>query len=255
MSDEEPVYTPTDFIRYVAESRKIPVETLAVPERLLITYQRSTYELATKMVDGKPPHWWIYGDAQPFCIGRFSGVDIGIGRLWIGASAATMTLEELIVCGAKTVFEVGLSGGLQEFLKPGDMVVVTEAVRDEGTSQHYLPAETKVESSPRLRELLVSILDRKGIKSFLGPVWSTDGVYRETRAKLRRFRAAGVMAVDMETSAVLSLAKYRKVEAASGQVVSDVLTESGWRQAWRDQSLVENTKLLLECVLETLSRS
>ncbi len=255
MSDEEPVYMPSDFIRYVAQSRKIPVETFSVPERLLILYQRNAYDLATKMVDGKPPDWWIYGDAQPFCIGRFGDVDIGIGRLWIGAPAATMTLEELIVCGAKTVFEVGLSGGLQELLKPGDMVVVTEAVRDEGTSQHYLPAEVRVEASRRLRELLVNILDHKSIRRFLGPVWSTDRVYRETRSKLRRFRSAGVMAVDMETSAVFSLAKYRKVEAASAQVISDVLTESGWRQAWRDQSLVENTKLLLECVLETFSRS
>ncbi len=255
MDDEEPVYTPSDFIRYVAESRKIPVETFSVPERVLITYQRSTYDLATKMVNGKPPDWWIYGDAQPFCVGRFGDIDIGIGRLWIGAPAATMTLEELIVCGAKTVFEVGLSGGLQEFLKPGDIVVVTEAVRDEGTSQHYLPAGVRVEASRRFRELLVSILDGKGIKHFLGPAWSTDGVYRETRAKFRRFKTAGVMVVDMETSAVFSLAKYRNVEAASAQVISDVLTESGWRQAWRDQSLVENTELLLDCVLETLSRS
>ncbi len=255
MGDEEPVYTPADFIRYVADSRKIPVETFSVPERLLITYQRSTYELARKLVNGETPGWWVYGDAQPFCAGRFGDVDIGIGRLWIGAPAATMTLEELIFCGAKTIFEVGLSGGLQEFLKPADIVVVTEAVRDEGTSQHYLPAAVRVEASRQLRELLVSILNSKGAKHFVGAVWSTDGVYRETRAKFRKFKSAGVMAVDMETSAIFSLAKYRNVEAASAQVISDVLTESGWRQAWRDKSLVENAQLLLGCVLETLSRS
>jgi uridine phosphorylase len=45
------------------------------------------------------------------------------------------------------IIEVGLAGGLQEFLKPADIIVVTEAVRDEGTSYHYLPPGVKVESS------------------------------------------------------------------------------------------------------------
>jgi uridine phosphorylase len=56
---------------------------------------------------------WMYGDAQPFCIGRFNNVEIAFIRLWIGAPAAAMTLEEVIACGAETIFEVGLSGGLQ----------------------------------------------------------------------------------------------------------------------------------------------
>ncbi|MDI6691155.1 MAG: nucleoside phosphorylase, partial [Candidatus Bathyarchaeota archaeon] len=168
---------------------------------------------------------------------------------------AAFTLEEAIACGAKTIFEVGVSGGLQEFLKPADIVVATEAIRDEGTSHHYFPPEVKVESSPRLRETLIKCLNERKIKHFVGRVWSTDGVYRETLGKFRRFRNSGVLAVNMETSAIFAIAKYRKVEAASAQVISDILTEKGWLQAFYEKSVRENAEVLLKAVLETLSKS
>jgi uridine phosphorylase len=147
-----------------------------------------------------------------------------------------------------------LSGGLQDFLKPGDLVVVTEANRDEGTSNHYLEPGVRVEASPRIRDSLISVLKAQAARHFVGPVWSTDAVYRETRVKFRKFKNSGVLAVDMETSAIFALAKYRNVEAASAQVISDVLTETGWLQAWRHQS-VTSPELAVRCVLEVLSKS
>jgi purine-nucleoside phosphorylase len=93
------------------------------------------------------------------------------------------------------------------------------------------------------------------IKHFVGSVWSTDGIYRETRGKFQRFRDQGVLAVDMETSAVFAVAKYRKVRAASAQIISDVLTENGWLQAFHHRSVRRSTETLLKAVLETLSES
>ena len=254
MSEDKAICTPSDTIRYVAENRKVPVEALNIPQRLLMTYQRSAYECAKNLINGKSVEW-MYGESQPFCIGRFNSVKIGVGRFWIGAPAAAFTLEEAIECEAKTIFEVGVSGALQTFLQPGDIVVVTEAIRDEGTSHHYLPPEVKVESSARLRDKLIMYLNKKKIKHFVGPVWSTDGVYRETCGKFRKFKNTGVLAVDMETSAIFAVAKYRNVEAASAQVISDVLTENGWLQAFGHQSVRENTQVLLKAVLEVLSKS
>jgi uridine phosphorylase len=198
---------------------------------------------------------WVNGDAQPFCIGRSNNVETALIRLWIGAPAAAMTLEEVIACGAETIFEVDLSGGLQPSMQPSDIVVVTEAIRDEGTSYHYLPSEVKVESSRRLRNSLIDCLDGEKIKHSVGPVWSTDSVYRETRGKFRKFRDSGVLAVNMETSAIFAVAKYRKVEAASAQVISDSLTENGWLQAYEHHSVLETTDTVLKAVLKVLSRA
>lgn len=104
-------------------------------------------------------------------------------------------------------------------------------------------------------EELVTALTRLKIAHTVGPVWSTDGVYRETRAKFRRFKSEGVLAVNMETSAVFALAKYRKIEAASVQVISDVLTETGWLQAFGHRSVRESTQNVLKAVLEALAES
>jgi uridine phosphorylase len=254
LSEDEAICNPSDTIRYVAENRKVSVDAIKIPQRLLMTYQRSAFECAKNLINGESVEW-IYGESQPFCVGRFSKVEIGVGRFWIGAPAAAFTFEEAVECGARTIFEVGLSGGLQTFLQPGDIVVVTEAIRDEGTSPHYLPPEVRVEASAQLRDELIKQLNERKTRRFVGPVWSTDGVYRETRSKFRKFKDNGVLAVDMETSAIFAVAKYRNVEAASAQVISDVLTETGWLQAFGHQSIRENTGVLLKAVLEVLSKS
>lgn len=162
-------------------------------------------------------------------------------------------MEEAIACGAKTIFEVGVSGGIQSHLQPGDIVVVTGAIRDEGTSYHYFPPEVEVESDIQLRDKLIEHLKEKRIRHFIGPVWSTDAAYRETRGKLRKFKQRGILAVNMETSAVFAIAKYRNVRTASAQVISDILTENEWQLAFGDRSIRESTEVLLKAVIETIS--
>lgn len=252
LSDDESVCKPSDAVSYAAKSKKVSIESLGIPQRLVLTYQRSTFECARNLIKGKCVEW-LYGESQPFCVGQVDGLEVGVGRFWIGAPAAGFTLEEAIACGAKTVFEVGVSGGIQSNLQPGDIVVVTGAIRDEGTSYHYFPPEVEVESDIPLRDKLIEHLKEKRIRHLIGPVWSTDGAYRETRGKLGKFKQRGILTVNMETSAVFAIAKYRNVKAASAQVTSDILTENGWQLAFGDQSIRESTKVLLKAVIETIS--
>lgn len=130
---------------------------------------------------------------------------------------------------------------------------MTEAIRDEGTSSHYSPPRVRLESSPSLRDKLIKRLDVRQVKHYAGSVWSTDGVYRETVRKFRKFRDTGVLAVDMETSAIFAVAKYRKIEAASATVVSDILAETGWLQAFEHEWVIGDAELLLKTVLEALT--
>lgn len=64
LGDGKPLFTPSDFIRYFAENRKVSVDTIKVPERLLMTYQRSTYECAKNLINGKSVES-LYGESQP----------------------------------------------------------------------------------------------------------------------------------------------------------------------------------------------
>lgn len=232
------------------------VEGMRVPSNLLITYQRVIYECAKDLVQGKRAEWWLYDEMRPLCVGKFGKVAIAVDNIWVGAPAAVMTLEELIACGASRIFEVGMCGGLQPFLQPGDIVVPTEAIRDEGTSSHYLPTDEKVESSSQLRNTLIQVLNQRRIAHHVGRVWSTDGVYRETREKFKEFRDAGVLGVNMETSAIFAVAQWRGVKAASAQVISDVLTEREWQTHFLSHKSVRaNIRVLVEVVLETLAQS
>lgn len=252
VSEDESISKPSDAVRYCADCRKVSVESLRIPERLILTYQRATFDCAKEFVNGRCVDW-LYGESQPFCVGRINGLDVGVGRFWIGAPAAVATLEEAIACGVNTIVEVGISGGIQPNLQLGDVIVVTGAVRDEGTSHHYFPSHVPVESDIGIKNRIIERLTKEGIRYFVGPVWSTDAVYRETWGKIQRFKKEGVLAVNMETSAILAIAKYRNVRAASVQVVSDVLAEDGWHIAFGDKSVKESTRSLLKIVLETIS--
>ncbi len=253
MKDKDAVFSPQDYLRIIAKRQGVPESSLRIPERLLITYQHNAFETAIQLMKGEPVEWWP-DRVNPLYIGQVEGVNVGVGHFRVGAPAAVIYLEEVIACGVKVVFEVGFAGGLQTFLQPGDIIVGTEAIRDEGTSFHYLPPDTQVIAETGLRMALVQRLQTKGLRFFEGQIWTTDGVYRETYGKFRKFRDAGVLAVDMETSAIFAVAQYRNVKAASALVISDILTEEGWLYAFDAQRVKENTRILLEDVLAVLRK-
>jgi uridine phosphorylase len=169
-------------------------------------------------------------------VGSFNGVEIVVATNFVGSSAAAMVFEELITCGAEKVFEVGLAGGLQSFLKPGDIVVATEAICDEGTTCQYLHDHKSLAPSHSLKRLLIEALNGKRIRHHAGSVLTTDGIY-------------------METSALYAVAKHRNVEIASALVISDLLIESGWRPAFKDRRVLSSTKILMQLAVEAASKT
>lgn len=253
LNEDEPLFTPEDFLQYEARRRGVSKEGFHIPNRLILVYQRDAFEQVKQILNGKVKEW-LYGELRPFFIGRVNDKEIGAFRAWIGAPAASFMLEELIACGANKIFEVGMAGGLQPRLKPGDIVVVTGAIRDEGTSNHYFPRGVKLESSHGLRNSLIQELTRSKIKHSVGSVWTTDGVFRETRGKFLKFRNQGVLAVNMETSALFAVAKYRNVEIASAQVISDVLTTKRWLFAFRDKKVLSQLQKLLKLTIRALDK-
>ena len=255
MEDDTPIFTPQDFLRYVASARGVGTETFQIPPQMVMVYQRRHFDLINQLIDGKPVEWWWYSDRLRMHVGSFNNVKIVAVMGFIGSPAAAMVFEELVACGAKKIFEVGIAGGIQPFLKPGDIVVVTEAVCDEGTTCQYFPNQRRLATSPILKRCLIEALNKKRVSHQAGAVLTTDGVYRETRNKLAKFRKIGVLAVNMETSALYAVAKYRGVEMASALVISDLLTESGWQPAFGEKQVLNSTNTLLRVVVEAVSKA
>ncbi|MBF6606355.1 MAG: nucleoside phosphorylase [Chloroflexi bacterium] len=154
------------------------------------------------------------------------GVLTGFG---LGAPIVAAQAEELIALGATRLISIALAGGIAADLEPGAVVVATSAIRDEGTSHHYLAPGRVIEGDPGLTEALAGALARRGATVRSGAVWSTDAPYRETREEVAAYAADGVLAVDMELAALFAVARSRGVRAAGVLVVGDSLAEGRWR--------------------------
>lgn len=169
----------------------------------------------------------------------------------VGAPMAVVCLEKLIALGASRIIVCGWCGSLQPDLGVGELVLPTWAISEEGTSGHY-PVEGRSESSPRLRKGLKDFFARTGTELREGPIWTTDALYRETRGKVVRYGGEGILAVDMECSALIQVAAFRQVELAAVLMVSDLLWQNPWQPAFqskefrkRSQGLVAD---LVRCV-------
>ena len=155
----------------------------------------------------------------------------------VGAPAATVLLEIAAALGAKRVLGFGVCGSLDQSLNIGSIFVPTKAISEEGTSRHYFPKRRIFETGDTLREEIEKKLLENNEPYRFGSIWTTDALFRETADKIRNFQKKGIMAVDMETSALAAVGQYRKIQFASMMVVSDELGSLRWKTGFRRPKL------------------
>lgn len=164
----------------------------------------------------------------------------------IGAPQAVLVLEKIIVLGVRRVVALGWCGSLQPHVAVGDVVLPISVYSEEGTSPHY-PLDTLPTASPALLEQLEATLHNDAeLSVHKGSVWSTDAPYRETEDKVRMYQEKGALGVDMEMSALLTVAAFRGIELAGILIVSDDLSRLRWRHGFRDPRFQRTRKRLPE---------
>jgi uridine phosphorylase len=221
---ERPLFTAGEFHRYVARRRGVPPPR--PPDTVVLVFG---------------PRWRRYlGRKYPGTLDRRSDiyrVRPGVGVTILGgpgAPLAGIVVEELAAAGTRRFVIVGIAGSLQPELRLGGIVLCTRALRDEGTSHHYLAPGRFTEPSPKLTDTLRAALGRAGTPFVTGPTWTIDAPYRETIAEIRRYRSQGILTVEMEASAVFAIARLRGCESAAVFVISDHLDERGWEPRFHD---------------------
>jgi len=152
-------------------------------------------------------------------------------------------MEKIIALGGERIWAFGWCGSLMPDLRIGDLLIPISGISEEGTSLHYPIGERNMTADPELCEVIAEALRRKGRTFRRGPVWTTDAPYRETPSKVRKYQAQGVMAVEMEMCALMTLALYRKVQFAAVLVVSDELFELKWHHGFSNPKLKESLRL------------
>lgn len=167
-----------------------------------------------------------------------------------GAALASCTLERVIAAGCRTIVACGAAGTIRPELEMAKQVVtVTSAIRDEGTSYHYLPPGRDVTADATVAEILSEVAIRRGVPHLRGRTWTTDAMFRETATRVARRRVEGCLAVEMEAAALLSVAIFRRIDFGQYLYAHDDLTGKTWRECdW--EKAQETRSLLLDLAAE-----
>ncbi|MHA1960828.1 MAG: nucleoside phosphorylase [Candidatus Thorarchaeota archaeon] len=161
--------------------------------------------------------------------GKYSGVPVAVCSTGIGCPSAAIAIEELIRVGCKTFIRVGTSGAIDSSLVAGDLVIMTGAVRADGTSRQYVPIEYPAIADPNVVRALQDAAQKRGVNCHTGIGHSKDAFYSEhpdlvadpegTRRKWEQFRNARVLATEMESSALFVIGQMREVRVGTVCVI------------------------------------
>lgn len=243
-----PFFNPSDFIDYLRSSGGLG--TGPAPEAVILSYQRSLYDFV--VAAHKTTEAEGYFSREIRGIDSTGGKVAIAGRFGVGSPAAAVMLEELIAWGVKRFVSVGTAGSLRLDLPPGSLVVCIEALRDEGTSYHYIPDGAPSLPDRGLTARLETALSRQGMSASRAISWTTDAIYRETPLEVQRHREAGAHVVEMEAAALFTIAKFRGVPIAACFSVSDTLAELEWRPEFHSETTEEGLESLFAASLECL---
>lgn len=238
---EQPLFTAAQFHEYVAKRRGSPLPK--PPPSLALVFGRRWKKHLDRKYRGA-----LDSESDVYRVGDDVGISIIGGS---GAPHAAIVIEELAALGVRRFLTVGIAGSLQPRLRVGSFVICDKALRDEGTSHHYVRPSVFAYPSSKLTAALKATLEREGTPFEKGPTWTTDAVYRETVPEIRRYRQRGILTVEMEASAVFSVARCRGCEAAALFVISDHLDERGWEPLFYDCTVA--LRRALDLAVETLA--
>lgn len=183
----------------------------------------------------------------------YKGTPIAFCMARVGAPACIGGVEELIAMGCKKLVVFGSCGVLNHEIADEHIIVPTSAMRDEGTSYHYMPPSDEIELDTDCVNSITSTIDALGYPYIKGKVWTTDAFYRETKAKLQTRKEQGCIAVEMECSALVAVAKFRGIQFGEFLYSADNLASPTWdARGLAHHHLSSREKfmaLALECVL------
>jgi len=212
------------------EPRRIPGDPKIDHPIILVLFEPYLETLAKTLKLKKSSWKRLRFPSLSYVTAEVDGKSLTVFGAPLGSPQAALVLERLIAMGARKVVAFGCCGSLQPTLKTGDLVIPTHALSEEGTSVHYpLPAGLQAKADERVTQSLMKICMEKNSPWVAGRVWTTDAIFRETRGKVARYGQMDVLAVEMEMSALFTVAVYRQISLGGLLVVSDELAGSKWK--------------------------
>jgi uridine phosphorylase len=222
---EPSVFTAKDFIQ--ARDHKTGTPGLQFPKYCILGFNPALVQHCRRKysaVSFDPVH-----RGHPYQVFRHRGLSMAFVYPGMGSPIASAVLDETFALGAETCIFIGSAGTLVEDFQRGEVFLPVRAVRDEGTSFHYDAPARHAFPDLGLTDAVRSTLAQNKIPFREGTTWTTDGVYRETPSKIRRLREEGCLTVDMEASALYSVARHYGRKIAGIFLIWDSISGAAWR--------------------------
>ena len=182
--------------------------------------------------------------------GICDGKRVTVGNGGRYAPDTAITTEILCAAGAESLVRVGSCGSLQDDIKIGDLVIVTGALRGDGTSRYYVAENFSTVAHPRIVDALAKAAEALGARYHLGWIFTTDALFQETPALISQLNQQKVSSIDMVTSTFLTLAQVRGKQAGAVLAVSDECLHGKF--GFRDPLFFEAEKLTIEVARKAL---
>jgi uridine phosphorylase len=252
--DSDSIIEPTDFLKYLKDVRKFEIPE--VPENVVFIYQSSLDEYVANRKDFKEikdNKLLSKGLGGKFYISDDKNLGV-VSMFGIGSPVAVAVLEEIIVLGAKRFFNIGTAGSIQKDGKLGDIILCEKAIRDEGASYHYKKSGKYSYPSEGLTSDFRELLSKSDIEFKSGATWTIDAPYRETVDEAKQYQNEGVLTVEMEASALFTVAEYRKVEIMAAFSISDLLGEFEWTPAFHSSETGKSLETLFGAIIKLVKK-
>ncbi len=234
---EEPIVTAKDFI----DDSSYPNDGILIFSEYMASSIKKLCKLEHQLTPSNKPYKIV-----------FHGKELMLIYPFYGAPATTLALEMAIAYGLEKVVVVGEAGAIHPSLNIGEYVLPVWGIREEGVSYHYMPPDYTPRVRSEMHDILLNKLRGMGYRVHVGGVWSIDAIFRETRDKIIKYSNMNVLCVDMESTALMTVADYRGVDISILLVISDLLYGGRWIKGWGSEVLKRAEYNAVKIALETL---
>ena len=238
--DQPSVFVPANLLRHARRQKAVPVG--CVPEICVLDPDGDLFRHLRDSGTRRNPHWACYHtelydlDAQ--------GEEVGVIGCAVGASFAVVVAEQLFVSGCRFLISVTSAGQVVSAGQPPYFVLIDRALRDEGTSYHYLPPTPYSRIPANLLSNLQSGLS-DSIPLVQGGTWTTDAPFRETEESIAFARSENLIAVEMEAAALYAFAE---AEGKPVACFAHVTNEMGLAENDFEKGDLDGNKTFIELI-------